>query len=127
MIFFSTIFFHRICSNFFFSPFFQGFLSTQQQCLHLEHEALPSTKKDNNSHLLICETKDFVEIGIRSDVFYRIVDAAQALLVIGKDNIQTLVRETAIATLNSIIRSTSLAEIAQNKEINGNIAVTNSN
>jgi len=47
----------------------------------------------------------------------KIADAEKALLVIGKDNIDTLVRETAIATLNSIIRSTSLAEVAQNKEI----------
>lgn len=31
----------------------------------------------------------------------------------------TLVRETAIATLNSIIRSTALGEIAQNKEFAG--------
>jgi len=39
------------------------------------------------------------------------------LLVVGKDNVTELVRETAIATLNSIIRSTSLAEVAQSKEI----------
>eukprot|EP01119_Soliformovum_irregulare_P016722 TRINITY_DN4885_c0_g1_i3.p1 TRINITY_DN4885_c0_g1~~TRINITY_DN4885_c0_g1_i3.p1 ORF type:complete len:828 (-),score=288.93 TRINITY_DN4885_c0_g1_i3:82-2565(-) len=90
---------------------FEGFLSTQQQCLHLFDE------KDKNSQgLLSCETKDFVGIGLKADVFYKIVDAEKVLLVVGKDNVQPLVRETAIATLNSIIRSTSLAEVAQNKE-----------
>jgi len=93
---------------------FQGFLSTQQQCLHLISKADP---KNDTEGILICETKDFVEIGLKADVFYKIADAEKALLVVGKDNIDTLVRETAIATLNSIIRSTSLAEVAQNKEI----------
>ena len=101
---------------------FQGFLSTQQQCLHLEHVKNEPKKKNEPEGMLVCETKDFVEIGIRSDVFYKICDASLALLVVGKDNIETLVRETAIATLNSIIRSTSLAEIAQNKEIHAKSA-----
>eukprot|EP01119_Soliformovum_irregulare_P018339 TRINITY_DN55_c1_g1_i1.p1 TRINITY_DN55_c1_g1~~TRINITY_DN55_c1_g1_i1.p1 ORF type:complete len:693 (-),score=234.92 TRINITY_DN55_c1_g1_i1:66-2144(-) len=95
---------------------FQGFMSTQQQSLALMHD----DQKNNSSkeaRLLFCETKDFVEIGIRSDVFYKIIDAERVLLVVGKDNIVGLVRETSIATLNSIIRSTSLAEVAQNKEV----------
>jgi len=91
---------------------FQGFLSTQQQCLHLFND-----NKFGDRDLLICETKDFVEIGIKADVFYRIADAEKVLLVVGKDSVVTLVRETAVATLNSIIRSTSLAEVAQNKDV----------
>jgi len=66
---------------------------------------------------LICETKDFVEIGLRADVFYKIEDSSKVLFHVGKDKIEPLVRDTAIATLNSIIRSTSLSQIAQNKEI----------
>jgi len=89
---------------------FQGFLSTQQQCLPL------TTPKNEHEGLLTCETKDFVEIGLKADVFYKIADPEKALLIVGKDNCGSLVRETAIATLNSIIRSTSLAEVAQNKE-----------
>jgi len=89
---------------------FQGFLSTQQQCLHLVD---PKYAKDG---ILSCETKDFVEIGLKADVFYKIADAEKVLLVVGKENVAQLVRETAVATLNSIIRSTSLAEVAQNKE-----------
>ena len=92
---------------------FQGFLSTQQQCLHLTN---PTRKGAEPETILTCETKDFVEIGLKADVFYKIADAEKVLLVVGKDNVETLVKETAIATLNSIIRSTSLAEVAQNKE-----------
>jgi regulator of protease activity HflC (stomatin/prohibitin superfamily) len=92
---------------------FQGFISTQQQCLHLA-----SNKNLNDQDgILVCETKDFVEIGLKADVFFKISDAEKVLMIVGKDNVATLVRETAIATLNSIIRSTSLAEVAQNKEI----------
>lgn len=90
---------------------FQGFLSTQQQCLHLVQP------KDKERDLLTCETKDFVEIGIKADVFYRIANAEKVLLIVGKDNVMPLVRETSIATLNAIIRSTSLAEVAQSKEV----------
>jgi len=68
-------------------------------------------------HILSCETKDFVEIGIKADIFYRIVEAEKVLLIVGKDNVIPLVRETSIATLNSIVRNTSLAEVAQNKEV----------
>ena len=58
---------------------FQGFLSTQQQCLPLaQHGA--KAKED----MLICETKDFVEIGIKADVFYRISVAEKVLLIVGK-------------------------------------------
>jgi len=97
---------------------FQGFLSTQQQCLHLalaENDP-KAAKGPKEAGTLICETKDFVEIGIKADVFFRIEDPERVLLVVGKDNIVGLVRETSIATLNAIIRSTSLAEVAQSKE-----------
>jgi len=67
---------------------------------------------------LSCETKDFVEIGLKADVFYKIADAEKVLLVVGQDQVVALVRDTAVATLSSIIRSTALAEIAQNKEVN---------
>jgi len=93
--------------------FFDDFLSTQQQCLHLFHK---SQDKDGE-HILACETKDFVEIGIKADVFYRITDAEKVLLIVGKDHVLPLVRETSIATLNSIIRNTSLQEVAQSKEV----------
>jgi regulator of protease activity HflC (stomatin/prohibitin superfamily) len=97
---------------------FQGFLSTQQQCLHLAHtDGGGPIHKDKDPNLLYCETKDFVEIGLKADVFYKIIEAEKVLLVVGKDSVIPLVRETSIATLNSIIRSTSLAEVAQNKDV----------
>eukprot|EP01116_Phalansterium_solitarium_P011184 TRINITY_DN267_c0_g2_i4.p1 TRINITY_DN267_c0_g2~~TRINITY_DN267_c0_g2_i4.p1 ORF type:complete len:889 (+),score=349.16 TRINITY_DN267_c0_g2_i4:54-2720(+) len=90
---------------------FNGMLSTQQQCLHLIGD-----KKSAAPESLVCETKDFVEIAIRADVFYRVVDPERVLMVVGQDNITKLVMETSIATLNGIVRSTSLAEVAQSKE-----------
>jgi regulator of protease activity HflC (stomatin/prohibitin superfamily) len=89
---------------------FQGFLSTQQQCIHL------SNQKGSHGDLLFCETKDFVEIGLKADVFFQIVDPEKVLLTVGPKGISKLVKETSIATLNGIIRSTSLAEVAQNKD-----------
>jgi regulator of protease activity HflC (stomatin/prohibitin superfamily) len=88
---------------------FKEFLSTQLQREHLV--------SNNKKEFLICETQDFVSIGLKADVFYKIEDAEKVLLIVGRDNISTLVRETSIATLNSIIRSTTLSEVAQNKEI----------
>jgi regulator of protease activity HflC (stomatin/prohibitin superfamily) len=99
---------------------FQGFISTQQQCLHLygsETAKKLKKKDDDDDRLLICETKDFVEIGLKADVFYKIEQAEKVLMVVGKENVVNLVRDTAVATLNSIIRSTTLGEVAQNKEI----------
>jgi len=58
-----------------------------------------------------------VEIGIKADIFYRIAEAEKVLLIVGKDNVIPLVRETSIATINSIIRNTSLTEVAQSKEV----------
>jgi len=75
------------------------------------------TRKKGDEGLLTCDTKDFVEIGLKADVFYRIGNAEKVLLVVGVDNVVTLVKETSIATLNSIIRSTSLQEVAQNNQV----------
>lgn len=58
-------------------------MSTQQQSLALMHDDQKG-KTSKEARLLFCETKDFVEIGIRSDVFYKIIDAERVLLVVGK-------------------------------------------
>jgi regulator of protease activity HflC (stomatin/prohibitin superfamily) len=68
-----------------------------------------------NDDLLQCETKDLVKVGVRADVFYSIPDPLKAISSIRADEIEDLVRETAIATLTNIIRSTALNEIAQSK------------
>lgn len=80
----------------------------------------PSTGKKTsaehiNDDLLQCETKDLVKVGVRADVFYSIPDPLKAISAIKADEIEDLVRETAIATLTNIIRSTALNEIAQSK------------
>lgn len=70
---------------------------------------------DDNSDLMACETKDLVKVGVRADVFYSIADPKKAIERMQADEIEDLVRETAIATLTNIIRSTALNEIAQSK------------
>ncbi|CAD7959241.1 unnamed protein product [Amoebophrya sp. A120] len=74
-------------------------------------------KIENNDRadMLACETKDLVKVGIRADVFYSICDPIKCCQKISYDEIEDLVRETAIATLTNIVRSTALNEIAQSK------------
>lgn len=77
---------------------------------------------DIDSDLTICETKDLVKVGIRADIFYSISDPEKCILKIDTDELEDLVRETAIATLTNIIRSTALNQIAQSKNISaGNV------
>jgi regulator of protease activity HflC (stomatin/prohibitin superfamily) len=73
------------------SRIFTCFLSTQQ---------LTQPLTDDNQDIIHCDTKDFVEVGIRASVFYRVADAARAITMVGtKEKIQELIRETSIATL----------------------------
>jgi hypothetical protein len=62
-----------------------GFLSTQQQCLHLAHvDGGGPIHKDKDPDLLYCETKDFVQIGLKADVFYKITNPEKVLLIVGE-------------------------------------------
>mmetsp|Transcript_732 Transcript_732/g.1483 ORF Transcript_732/g.1483 Transcript_732/m.1483 type:complete len:667 (+) Transcript_732:555-2555(+) len=72
---------------------------------------------DMDSDLTICETRDLVKVGIRADIFYSISDPEKCIMKIDTDELEDLVRETAIATLTNIIRSTALNQIAQSKNI----------
>jgi len=109
---------------------FVNFLSTRQQLTPLTDAApIPRAEAKNkqkegeresagNNGYLRCDTKDFVEIGIKAAVFYRIGDPEKALLTIGdSDAIEKLVKETSIATLQVIVRSTALNQVAQSKNI----------
>jgi len=58
-----------------------------------------------------------VQIGLKADVFFKVSDAEKVLLRVSKEKVVALVRDTAVATLNSIIRNTTLGEVAQNKEV----------
>ena len=60
---------------------------------------------------------DLVKVGIRADIFYSISDPEKCILKIDTDELEDLVRETAIATLTNIIRSTALNQIAQSKNV----------
>lgn len=117
------------------------FLSTQEKSIRLatvsaKHRMLKKAAKkskkagdfsglysdDIDSDLTICETKDLVKVGIRADIFYSITDPEKCILKIDTDELEDLVRETAIATLTNIIRSTALNQIAQSKNVSaGNV------
>lgn len=123
---------------------FHRFLSTQQKSIRLatvtaSEKALRASGTDKKSYksknkidtgkeskpgvidmdadLTICETKDLVKVGLRADVFYSIEDPEKCINKIDTDELEDLVRETAVATLTNIIRSTALNEIAQSKQV----------
>jgi len=72
---------------------------------------------DDDADLLVCETRDLVKVGLRADVFYSIVDPEKCIQTLNTDELEDLVRETAVSTLTNIIRSTALNQIAQSRQI----------
>jgi len=102
---------------------FERFLSTKQRSVRLitygaKHKISKSkTHLNDDSDYLICETKDIVKVGIRADVFYSIVDPTKCIQTLDTNEVEDLVRETAVSTLTNIIRSTALNEIAQSRNI----------
>ena len=115
---------------------FERFLSTKQRSIRLitygaDHKIAKSTGKcakkweakfDDDSDLLVCETKDLVKVGVRADVFYSISDPDKCIHTLNTDELEDLVRETAVATLTNIIRSTALNQIAQSRQISADSA-----
>ena len=121
---------------------FHRFLSTQQKSIRLSslpasekarREALRALSKgqpmplaqkeieqsllDPDADLTVCETKDLVKVGLRADVFYSIEDPEKCITKIDTDELDDLVRETAVAALTNIIRSTTLNQIAQSNRV----------
>eukprot|EP00746_Dinoflagellata_sp_MGD_P069212 gnl/MRDRNA2_/MRDRNA2_28371_c0_seq1.p1 gnl/MRDRNA2_/MRDRNA2_28371_c0~~gnl/MRDRNA2_/MRDRNA2_28371_c0_seq1.p1 ORF type:complete len:798 (+),score=166.15 gnl/MRDRNA2_/MRDRNA2_28371_c0_seq1:99-2492(+) len=103
------------------SHVFDDFLSTQQRILRLtprvpEQKALMVGRDDNENKglFLVCETKDFVKVGLRADVFYSVANPSLTIQVVKRQEIDELVYETAVATLTNVVRCTALNEVAQN-------------
>jgi len=95
---------------------FFGFLSTRQQSLYLVED-------ESKDHFLRCDTKDFVEVGLKACVFYKISDPEKCLLNIGDEKIiAKLIKDTSIATLQSIMRSSGLNQVAQSKHVHAKSA-----
>jgi len=102
---------------------FERFLSTKQRSIRLitygaDHKI--SKKKsvlEDDADLLVCETRDLVKVGVRADVFYSIADPTKCIQTLDTDELEDLVRETAVATLTNIIRSTALNQIAQSRNV----------
>eukprot|EP00997_Jenningsia_sp_PLL12_P007188 NODE_37_length_3171_cov_47.713645_g33_i0.p1 GENE.NODE_37_length_3171_cov_47.713645_g33_i0~~NODE_37_length_3171_cov_47.713645_g33_i0.p1 ORF type:complete len:378 (+),score=128.77 NODE_37_length_3171_cov_47.713645_g33_i0:1950-3083(+) len=84
---------------------FGGFVSLQQDVI-----PLPENPYDN------C---DYVPLIIKADVFYEICDPIKTITRISglHDDIRKYIRESAVATLASIIRGSSLADIAQSVDM----------
>ena len=76
----------------------------------------PAVALPDDSDLTVSETKDLVKVGPRADVFYSIEDPEKCINKIDTDELEDLVRETEVATLTNIIRSTALNEIARSKQ-----------
>lgn len=119
---------------------FERFLSTKQRSIRLvtycaNHKIAKTTRNKNKCNtvnentseffdaigddedLLVCETKDLVKVGVRADVFYSISDPTKCIQTLDTDELEDLVRETAVATLTNIIRSTTLNQIAQSRNV----------
>jgi regulator of protease activity HflC (stomatin/prohibitin superfamily) len=121
---------------------FERFLSTKQRSIrlitygaHQKHARSRSSSKRNSkpdemmladdADFLVCETKDLVKVGVRADVFYSIVDPNKCIQTLNTDELEDLVRETAVATLTNIIRSTALNQIAQSRQISASSSPDN--
>lgn len=102
------------------SHVFDDFLSTQQKILRLtprvpeQPSRVGRDDNENKSALLVCETKDFVKVGLRADVFYSLANPSLTVQAVKRAEIDELVYETAVATLTNVVRCTALNEVAQN-------------
>jgi len=99
---------------------FQGFLDTRETCLRLRQEFDPAKHKHGEVHsekdILICDTKEFVQVGIKADMYYRVKFPEKCVYTVGLNNeIDFRMNELGKAAINSITRNSSLAEIAQSK------------
>ncbi len=89
---------------------FKGFMSIRQQGIQLI--------EDGGKDFLCCDTKDFVEIGIKAEVYFRVSDPKLTLMTVGDEKAVTkIIKDTAIAILQGIIRSSALKDIAQSKVV----------
>lgn len=93
---------------------FQGTLQTREKILQLREQFDPNLLQNRGNVAIICDTKEFVQIGIKADIYYRINDPRKVVLTIGLGNeIDLRMNELGKSTLNAIARNTSLNEIAQ--------------
>eukprot|EP00567_Pseudictyota_dubia_P008445 CAMPEP_0197442418 /NCGR_PEP_ID=MMETSP1175-20131217/8437_1 /TAXON_ID=1003142 /ORGANISM="Triceratium dubium, Strain CCMP147" /LENGTH=889 /DNA_ID=CAMNT_0042972887 /DNA_START=108 /DNA_END=2777 /DNA_ORIENTATION=+ len=98
-------------------PADNGRNSTRSRSRRGESSHARSSVELEGCDLTVCETRDLVKVGLRADVFYSIEDPEKCLNKIDSDELEDLVRETAVSTLTNIVRSTTLNEIAQSKHV----------
>jgi regulator of protease activity HflC (stomatin/prohibitin superfamily) len=101
---------------------FVCFLSTKQQVIQLseteDFEVDNKGRPKQKEYILKCDTKDFVAVGIKATVFYKISNPALALVTVGDQAaITKLIEETSTATLQGIMRSSALNQVAQSTSV----------
>lgn len=97
---------------------FEGFIDTKERCIQLRQHFAQGNGRQNAADIndvVVCDTREFVPVGIMADLYYRIADPEKVVLTIGTDihAIDLRMNELGKAQLNAITRNTSLAEIAQ--------------
>ena len=91
---------------------FESYMSTKLMSIPLIEDV------KSKEPFLRCDTRDFVEVGIRAAVSFRIADPKLTLLTIGNESATIkLIKDNSIAALQSIVRSTALNQLAQSKTI----------
>ncbi|KAF0975223.1 hypothetical protein FDP41_005976 [Naegleria fowleri] len=91
---------------------FEGYLSTKLN-------TIPLIEDGSKENFLRCDTKDLVELGIKASCSYRIGDPKLTLTTVGKEpQIIRLIKDQSIATVQAIVRSTALNQVAQSKTVN---------
>jgi len=98
-----------------------GDLKIYQPGLHFIHppdryvsrvsKMIQITKLPNEIH----ESKDYVQIAVKAAIYYQVADPAKALVTV--QDIHREIKELGIATLQQIIRSSTLVDIAGTNQI----------
>jgi len=98
-----------------------GELKIYQPGLHFIHppdryvdrvsKMIQITKLPNEVH----ESKDYVQIAVKAAIYYQVADPAKALITV--QDIHREIKELGIATLQQIIRSSTLVDIAGTTQI----------
>jgi regulator of protease activity HflC (stomatin/prohibitin superfamily) len=63
------------------------------------------------------ESKDYVQIKVKAAVYYRIVDPMKVLENVGGNFVRAQIKELGVATLQQIIRSSTLVDIAGSERV----------
>eukprot|EP01112_Ceratiomyxa_fruticulosa_P011686 TRINITY_DN3196_c0_g1_i2.p1 TRINITY_DN3196_c0_g1~~TRINITY_DN3196_c0_g1_i2.p1 ORF type:complete len:671 (-),score=99.89 TRINITY_DN3196_c0_g1_i2:125-2137(-) len=103
--------------SFNFRYFYPEFYSRQSNWSFLSTlQVVGLVDSDSKNPLLKFYTKDFVEVGIKASVYYKVLDSYQTYRLAGTlGTTSSLIAKHCISTLQNIMRSTPLRQVVQNK------------